>query len=294
MNVRLRGQGAEARGHISRLVPGAFTIIEIMLAIMIFAMVLTAIYSSWIAILRGTKAGEKAAAEVQRSRIAISAMEDAFNCAVMYVENNKWYYFVADSGGDMAGVSMVSRLPASFPGVGRYGDQIVRRVSFYTQPGKEGGQELVMSQVPMLLDTNSSSTGPYSLVLARDVSLFSLEFWDMRQNDWVSEWNNTNQLPRMVRITLGLGRVGGNASKPQDLVSRIVALPSISVAGVQSAPGIGYPGAPGLPPGAVPPGSVPPGGFPGGAGIPPGGVPPGYQPGFGPGQNPYYPNGPRR
>jgi len=134
----------------------AFTIIEVMLAIMIFAMVLTAIYSTWIGILRGTKSGEKVAAEVQRSRIAIRTLEDAFLSTVMYTENSKYYYFIADSSGDMGCVSMVARLPASFPGVGRYGDQIVRRVSFSTQAGKDGGHELVMTQVPMLLDTNHS------------------------------------------------------------------------------------------------------------------------------------------
>ena len=111
---------------------------------------------------------------------------------------------------------MVSRLPASFPGVGRYGDQVVRRVSFATQPGKDGGHELVMSQAPLLLDTNTPSTAPYSLVLARDVSLFALDFWDMRKSEWTSEWITTNQFPRLVRISLGLGKAGG---KPQDLVS---------------------------------------------------------------------------
>ena len=114
----------------ARPIREAFTLLEVMIAIMIFAMVLTAVYATWIAILRGTQAGVKAAAEVQRSRIAMRALEDAFLSAVMYTENSKYYYFVAESSGDMAGVSMVSRLPASFPGVGRYGDQIVRRVSF--------------------------------------------------------------------------------------------------------------------------------------------------------------------
>src|SRR5258708_36441862 len=137
-------------------------------------------------------------------------------------------------------------MAASFPGVGPYGDQIVRRVTFSTHPGKDGGQELLMAQAPMLLDTNGSSTMAYSLVLARDVSLFTLDFWDMRKSEWVSEWINTNQLPRLVRISLGLGKVQG---KPQDLVTRVVALPSLSVSGVQ---GGAMPGMPGGPPGAFP------------------------------------------
>ena len=46
----------------------AFTILEIMIALFIFAMVLTAIYSIWHGIIKGTASGLKAAAEVQRSR----------------------------------------------------------------------------------------------------------------------------------------------------------------------------------------------------------------------------------
>ena len=41
----------------------AFTILEIMLAMGIFALVLTAIYSIWVAILKGSQAGLKAAAQ---------------------------------------------------------------------------------------------------------------------------------------------------------------------------------------------------------------------------------------
>lgn len=135
-----------------------------------------------------------------------------------------------------------------------------------------------MSQAPMLLNTNGS-TSAYSLVLARDVSLFTLDFYDTRKNEWVSEWINTNQLPRLVRISLGLGKVQG---KPQDLVTRVVALPSLSVAGVQGGP---VPGTPGVPPGAFPPGGVP-GQIPGVPGQP--GYPP-IQPGYPPGVNPRAP-----
>src|SRR6185436_11694873 len=124
----------------------AFTIIEIMLAIGIFAMVLTAIYATWLAVLKGSKSGIKAAAEVQRSRMAMRTIEDAFNSTEMFVANMNYYLFVADTSGDMAAVSMAARLPEGFLGVARYGDQKVRRISFYTQPGKDGMNDLIMTQ----------------------------------------------------------------------------------------------------------------------------------------------------
>src|SRR5215831_19268856 len=102
----------------------AFTLIEILIAMAIFGLVLLAIYSSWAAILRGSKAGLTAAAEAQRTRIAVRAIREALTCAQLYVENARYYWFMADTGGDFAAVSMVSRLPASFPGSGLFSNQV--------------------------------------------------------------------------------------------------------------------------------------------------------------------------
>ena len=223
----------------NRKFPRAFTIIEVMIAIAIFAMVITAIYSTWVAIIRGSRAGLNAAAAVQRSRIAMRTVEDAFLTAAMFTENIRYYGFVTDtSDEDAASISMVSRLPASFPGVGRYGDQIVRRVDFFTQPGTNGANELVMTQAPMLLDPDAG-VEPYSLVLARDVTVFRLEFLDPKKNEWAAEWAYTNQLPKLVKVTLGLGKTKGSySSEPLDEVSRVIALPATAVAGLQAGPPI--------------------------------------------------------
>ena len=202
----------------------AFTILEIMIAISIFAMVLTAIYTIWISILKGSKTAMAAAAGVQRSRIAIRSIEDALLTTTMYSANINEYSFV----GEANSVSMLARLPATFPGVGRYGDQVVRRVSFYTQAGKDGMDELIMSQHPMLLDT-TGTVEAYTITLARDVSEFSLGYYDAQKKKWSEDWITTNQLPKMVRVILGLGKLPGSNSKAQDVVAKIVALPATAV-----------------------------------------------------------------
>lgn len=221
-------------GIKSRSRPFGFTLLELMLSIAIFSMVLTAIYAIWHFIVRGTMVGIEAAAEIQRSRMAMRALEDAFTTSVMFTANIKNYAFLADTSGDMASVSLVSRLPASFPGVGRYGDQIVRRVVFEVHAGRNG-DELVMAQAPMMQDTEQVE--PYSLVLARDVNRFQLEFWDLQKAEWLDEWSDTNQMPRMVKISLGLGR-SGSGSGSQDLNVRLVSIPSAAVPGdIQGAGG---------------------------------------------------------
>ena len=252
-----------ARFRSSRV---GFTILELMIAIGIFALVLTAIYSIWIAILKGSRAGQKAAAEVQRARVALRALEDAFNGTEFFMANVRYYYFFANTEGDMATVSLVARLPDGFLGSEQYQQlqQKVRRVSFETRPGKDGTHDLMMTQAPILLPEKpeNSSYEPYTITLAKDVTHFQLAFFDPQKNEWLDSWIKTNQLPKIVQIALGLGKSGNNSSKPAELVYSLVALPSEAVGGdlQGAAPGGIPPGT--LPPGSLPPGSVPPGGNP--------------------------------
>lgn len=232
MRFRCRRPNVAPRNCSSRL---AFTILELMISIGIFALILTAIYSIWIAILKGSRAGQKAAAEVQRSRIALRALEDAFNSTEYFVANMQYYYFFANTSGDMATVSMVARLPDGFLGGEQYKQlqQKVRRVTFETAPGKDGTRDLLMTQEPILLpkELNDGSYQPYTITLARDVTHFQLSFFDPVKAEWLDEWKYTNQLPKIVQIALGLGKSANDPSKSSDVVYSLVALPSEGVGG---------------------------------------------------------------
>jgi type II secretory pathway pseudopilin PulG len=206
----------------------AFTILELMLALGIFAMVLTAIYATWIAILKGSRAGLRAAAEVQRARMTVRTLEDAFNGTEFFQANMKYYVFLADTSGDMAEVELAARLPESFPGVRRYEGNVVRRVKFYTAPGKDGMHDLMMSQWP-IMSVQDSANPPYTITLARDVTHFQLAFYEPRKGEWLDEWKFTNQLPKMVQIALGLGKSTSGGNKPYEVVYSMIALPSVGV-----------------------------------------------------------------
>jgi prepilin-type N-terminal cleavage/methylation domain-containing protein len=203
----------------------AFTLIEVMIAITLFSVVLFAIYSSWMAILRGSKAGLNAAAEAQRTRVALRALDESLSSAQLFMGNLRHYVFLADTSGDFAAISFVARLPFSFPGSGLFGGQTVRRVTFSVEPGTNNQHQLVLKQTP-LLEPKEAAPKPYTIVLAPAITRFQLEFLETNRFEWVPEWPFTNQLPRMVRVVLGFGHKSRTSSQPEDISVQNILLSS--------------------------------------------------------------------
>ncbi len=199
----------------------AFTLVEVLLAMAVLGLIITAIYSSWMSVMRGSKAGLDAAAEAQRERIARQTVETAISSAILFQLNSRYYYFMADTTDEkFAMLSFVARLPDSFPGSGLFPNEPVRRVTFAVESGV-----LTLRQSSVLLPTNTTEE-PFRIVLASNVLAFGMEFWDTNLNDFVSEWTATNTLPKMMRASLGFGKQDGGGGH---LVAAVVALPSEGV-----------------------------------------------------------------
>jgi type II secretory pathway component PulJ len=206
----------------------AFTLMEVMIALGILMMVMATVYSTWAAILRGKRAGDAAALNAQRTRVAVRSLEDALRGAQYFQANANHYLFLADTTEDFAFLSLVSRLPESFPGGGLFGGQVLRRVEFSVEPGTNTPAQLVMRQKPMLAATNDLEE-PYPIVLAQDVTDFALEFWDAQGGEWLAEWPYTNQIPTQVRFMIGVGSRQDRANTPKSFEVATVAIPSVAV-----------------------------------------------------------------
>ena len=202
----------------------AFTLIEVLLAIGILALVMSAIYASWAAVLRGAKIGNAAADEVQRMRIARQALEQSLSSAVLYASNPRYYSFIADTTDEkFALLSFVAHLPPDFPGSGMFPNQPLRRVTFAVEPGTNSGPPaLLLRQTSILTPTNSPIEESYTLTLSRNLAVFGVEFWSTNLNDWDVEWLPTNQVPRMLRVTLGFGGDRKLGAAPAIVVSSVI------------------------------------------------------------------------
>lgn len=237
----------------------AFTLIEVLVAVAILGTVVTAIYASWTAVLRTAKVGNTAADEVQRMRIARQTLEQSLASAVLYAGNPRYYSFLADTTDEkFALLSFVAHLPNDFPGSGMFPNQPLRRVTFAVQPGTNNNPpSLVLRQSSLLTPTNSPVEESYTLTLTRDLRIFGVEFWSTNLNDWDVEWLQTNQVPKMVRVTLGFGAGNKANAQPAMLVSSVISpggqgvMRDLQMAG--GPPGAGPGGRP-MTPIVVPPG----------------------------------------
>jgi len=221
---RFRGFRHARGGAANRCARAAFTLIEILLAVGILAGVLAAIYSSWMAILRSSQTAQRAAAEVQRSRLAVRTLEEALTCAQMSADAPQHFAFLADMPDESSRLSFVSRLPESYPRSGKFRYQPMRRVEFLVEPDETGVQTLVLRQTPFLFETDPEEQR-LPLRLARNVVMFEVHYKGLSGEEWELEWPFTNQLPRQVRFTLVTAPEGRELANRQDPISRVVVLP---------------------------------------------------------------------
>jgi prepilin-type N-terminal cleavage/methylation domain-containing protein len=266
----------------------AFTLIELMVAILIFSMVIACIYATWALVIRATEIGQDAAAQAQRERVVLRAIGDALMGVESFQASQNYYWFKLDNG-DAPFLSFVARLPDTFPRhnkfVGGPGgpDANSRRVTFSLAAGADGEQDLILRQSPILMDMDDDEK-QFPLVLARNVKEFTVEWWgtnDLNKAEWNTEWDDTmtNTIPQMLRVHLVLGANTAKGSQaPVFTATSIYTVPS------QMMPVIVQRGIGGLPGGGgnlqAPPPMSPVNGVPGGN---PPGNPPGNFPGNPPG-----------
>jgi prepilin-type N-terminal cleavage/methylation domain-containing protein len=204
----------------------AFTLIEIMVAIAIFSILVAAVYSTWVLIIKSSQVGQEAAAQVQRERIAIRTIEDSLTCIQSFQASMQYYVFNVTNG-DQPSLSFVARLPDIFPRNGRF-DSNLRRLTFSVEPvsgstGSDPEKDLVLRQNPILMDMDPDEQAT-PLMLARNVKDFVVECWDTNALDWATEWDDTNSLPPMIRVTLTLD---GNTTITREIAVPSETLPSI-------------------------------------------------------------------
>jgi prepilin-type N-terminal cleavage/methylation domain-containing protein len=209
----------------------AFTLVEIMVALAVFTMVIGAVYSAWMLLVRSTQASQDVASQAQRQRITLRTIEDALMAVQSFQASPQYYSFVLENS-DTASLSFTAKVPEVFPRNGKFDDPVsgrkfnLRRLNFSVQAGENGAKNLVLRQNPILMDLDEDEQ-QYPLVLARNIHKFTVECWNTNKLEWMDEWENTNAIPTLLRVNLVLGSTtSSDPNAPEFAVARMFCLPS--------------------------------------------------------------------
>ena len=213
-----------------------------MLALGIFTLLIAALYSTWILVIRATIVGKRVSAQRQRERVTMHTIEDSLTCIQSH-QASIYYYLFNVQNGDQPLLSFAAYLPDSFPRTGEFVgntpdgvpmDYHLRGLIFSLQSQQDGEKDLVLRQSPILMPMSQSEiTTP--LVLARNVSDFLIECWDTNTAEWDTGWDATNQIPPLVRVTLGFESPGS----PKQVITREISFPSGTMPSAVQSPSYG-------------------------------------------------------
>jgi prepilin-type N-terminal cleavage/methylation domain-containing protein len=232
----------------------AFTLIEIMVSIAIFALVIGAIYASWMALIRSSQVARDVAAQAQRQRVTLRTIEDSLMAIQSFQASPQYYSFIVENG-DSPVFSFAARVPEVFPRNGKFinpstgRDYNLRRLDFRVESDADGVKNLVLRQNPILMDLDEDEQ-KYPVVLARNVRKFSVECWNTNRLEWADEWQDTNAIPPLLRVHLVVGgNVAAGADAPDVSVTRVLSPPSQTMPAFAQRGAVGgnNPGQPAIP-----------------------------------------------
>jgi prepilin-type N-terminal cleavage/methylation domain-containing protein len=199
----------------------AFTLLEVMLAVSILAIIMTAVYSTWNAGLMGWKRTVGVSDNFQRQRIVMSALDELTKSLVYAASKNGLYdvRYERDSvTGDVLSFVTASEylLPASEAVAAG-----MRRVNLGLQRDESGRPFLAIANSPALIADAEPELTWHSL--CAEVSGFAVRFRDPRNGGWADTWEESNLIPSAIEYTIAFGT--NDRRLPPMIVTRSIELP---------------------------------------------------------------------
>ena len=198
----------------------AFTLLEIMLAITILAVVATAVYSTWNAGLAGWKRSATITEYLQRERVVMETLTELTQSAVFFNSRDSLYEVLGsreEQTGDS--ISFVTASDLLLPQTETTASAM-RRVTISMSRDTRGRPFLGISNAPVLEPERIPE--PVIHVLSSDVCGFAVRYRDPHSVSWVDEWAEPSIIPSAIEYTVAFGSNDGRT--PPVIVTRTIEL----------------------------------------------------------------------
>jgi general secretion pathway protein J len=200
-----------------------FTLLEVLLAVAILSIVITAVYSTWSAALTAWRRGSDASEVFQRQRIVMDTLKELTQSAVFFSTSPDLYMIVgAKNPGLGDSVTFVTASDAFLP-PSEAASAGMRRVTISLEQDQYRRTYLAIVNQPALSPDDQTAEPPQAHVISMDVSGFYVRYRNPRDGNWDETWEETAIPPSAIEFTVVFGQRGDRL--PPVVVTRAVDIP---------------------------------------------------------------------
>jgi prepilin-type N-terminal cleavage/methylation domain-containing protein len=200
-----------------------FTLMEILLAVAILSIVITAVYNTWNAALTAWRRGTDASEVFQRQRVVMDVLTELTQSAVFFTASAPLYTVVGTKNPGLGdSVSFVTASDAFLP-PSESSDAGMRRVTISVEEDQYRRTYLAIVNQPALRPDDTSAEPLQAHVVSMDVSGFFVRYLDPRDGTWSEKWDETTVPPLAMEYTVVFGHQGDRL--PPVVVTRAVDIP---------------------------------------------------------------------
>ena len=201
----------------------AFSLMEIMLAVAILALLITSVYATWSAAMRGWKHGTAVTEAFQRQRIVMETLAALTESAVYFNSRPDLYEVRATQGaGEGQTLSFVTASPVLLPPNERV-LRGLRRVTLALRNDPLRGPYLALANAAALTDTENAGD-PVWHTISSDVVAFVVRFRNPRDGGWYDRWEEPDLIPSAFEFTVAFR--ADDPRSPPLVVTRAMELPA--------------------------------------------------------------------
>jgi prepilin-type N-terminal cleavage/methylation domain-containing protein len=200
----------------------AFTLLEVMLAVTIMALVVTAVYTTFNSGLTAWRHGAEITDTFQRQRVVLDTLTELAQ-SVVFVHTSARIYQVQGASNLMGGdsVSFVTASDALLP-PGEATIAGMRRVTISLERDMAGQTYLAIANEPAMAAPEHQSRAEKRL-LSADVDAFHVRYRNPQNGVWTDRWEDAEMMPGAMEFTVSF--IDRSGRLPPLIVTRAVELP---------------------------------------------------------------------
>jgi len=176
-----------------------FTLIEVLCAVAILATAMSVILGTFTVTVRAWERGEEALEDLHHGDYVMEQLVSAMRSAAWFGTSPGKYGFHLEDRGENDMISWVTSGTAFLPQESELAHGL-HRLTVSIEDNEDGDRAVAIRSFPHLADLEDDETEPW--FVSSVVNGLNCRIYNIDDEDWEDDWEDTNAIPSIVEITL--------------------------------------------------------------------------------------------